>query len=150
MDQYFRANVGAVILNADGMVLALERSDVAGAWQLPQGGLHVDEEPPQAVFREVQEETGLEPSDLTLLGGLPDIVTYELPVELRTGKTGRGQAQYWFFLRLAGGVTPRQPPPPGEFRAWKWMRMRDLVAGAVSFRRAVYQRLADYLEQDFT
>ena len=57
--QYFRAGVGAAIVNRGGLVLALERADIPGAWQLPQGGLKASESPLQAVFREVKEETGL-------------------------------------------------------------------------------------------
>jgi hypothetical protein len=33
--QYFRAGVGAAIINRGGLVLALERADIPGAWQLP-------------------------------------------------------------------------------------------------------------------
>ncbi len=47
--QYFRAGVGAVIINDAGLVLALARTDIPDAWQLPQGGLEADEEPLQAV-----------------------------------------------------------------------------------------------------
>jgi len=39
--QTFRAGVGAIILNTSGQVLALERKDIPGVWQLPQGGLEV-------------------------------------------------------------------------------------------------------------
>ncbi len=38
-EEYFRAGAGAVVINREGLVLALERADIPGAWQLPQGGL---------------------------------------------------------------------------------------------------------------
>lgn len=53
--QYFRAGVGAVILNKEGNVLAIERADTKGAWQLPQGGLEDSEEPIPAAYREVSD-----------------------------------------------------------------------------------------------
>ena len=79
--QTFRAGVGAVILNKDGLVLGLERKDIPGAWQLPQGGLDADESPLEAVKREVLEETGIEASDLELLATAPRWLAYELPEE---------------------------------------------------------------------
>ena len=44
-EEYFRAGAGAVVINDRGLVLALERADIPGAWQLPQGGLDAGEEP---------------------------------------------------------------------------------------------------------
>lgn len=145
--QYFRANVGAVIC-AKGRVLALERSDVANAWQMPQGGLKRGEEPAQAALREIEEETGLPPESLESIGVFPELLAYELPPELRSEKTGRGQVQYWFFFHLTdGAVTPRLPSG-GEFRAWKWMEFPDLVQRTVDFRRPVYGRLLEYFERN--
>ena len=47
--RYFRAGVGAVVLEPNGRVLVLERSDVPGAWQFPQGGLDDGETPPEGM-----------------------------------------------------------------------------------------------------
>jgi putative (di)nucleoside polyphosphate hydrolase len=146
--QYFRANVGAVIC-ARGCVLALERSDVPDAWQMPQGGLKPGEEPAQAVLREVEEETGLPRTSLEPIRSFPELLAYELPPKLRSKKTGRGQVQYWFFFRLNKGVAEPRLPPGGEFRDWKWMKFTDLVKRAVDFRRPVYARLAEYFEREF-
>ena len=41
----FRAGVIIVVEHSDGRVLSCERGDIAGAWQLPQGG--IDEEKPR-------------------------------------------------------------------------------------------------------
>src|ERR1041385_6774904 len=97
----FRAGVGAVILNSANLVLALERLDVPGAWQMPQGGLHVGEDPLDAVTREIVEETGIE-AKLDLMFRVDRLLAYELPPTLRGKKTGRGQVQYWFVFRYAG------------------------------------------------
>ena len=72
--QTFRANVGAIIINGAGLVLALERKEIPGSWQCPQGGLDEGEEPLEAVRREILEETGIKASSLevpadTLSGG---------------------------------------------------------------------------------
>ena len=98
MSQFFRASVGAVIINSQGKVLALERSDTTGAWQFPQGGLEDQEEPLAAALREVQEETGIIPQSLHLLHQHPHLLSYELPPKWRSLRLGRGQTQRWFFF----------------------------------------------------
>ena len=143
--QFFRANVGAVICDEGGRVLAFERADVPGAWQLPQGGLEAGEEPERAVLREVLEETGIEPPGLEPLGRHPTLLAYELPAALRTKKTGRGQVQYWFYFRLAQpGVAPRLAAG-GEFRAWRFCALEALAGETAEFRRPVYAALAAHL-----
>ncbi|MFM7756346.1 MAG: NUDIX domain-containing protein, partial [Actinomycetota bacterium] len=46
--QVFRAGVVLVVRRENGDLLAFERLDVPGAWQLPQGGLDENEEPLEA------------------------------------------------------------------------------------------------------
>lgn len=140
--QFFRANVGAVIVNANGDALALERSDVAGAWQLPQGGLDANEEPLDGVLREIREETGIVREDLALLAESPEWLSYELPPEMRSRRTGRGQTQRWFLFRFTGDEAAIDPSAGGEFSAWRWMPLERLAQLAVSFRQPVYRRLA--------
>ena len=55
----FRAGVVIIVRGLDDRLLAFERGDVPGQWQLPQGGLDVNETPVAAAWRELHEETGL-------------------------------------------------------------------------------------------
>lgn len=142
---FFRAGVGAVIVGRDGRVLAFERADTANAWQFPQGGIDPGEEPEGAVWREVFEETGIPASDLTLLGQHPDLLAYELPPSFRCPKTGRGQVQYWFCFSLKNSAGNIALPPGGEFVAWRWLPLAEVLFVAAPFRRGVYQRLAEWL-----
>ena len=139
--QYFRAGVGAVIVSDAGLVLALERADIPGAWQLPQGGLDADEEPLPAVFREIGEETAIPANALHLLQTSPELLVYELPPAARRENTGRGQAQYWFFFRFHGHDQLIDPLQGGEFRSWKWMAFTSLLESVADFRKPVYLRL---------
>jgi putative (di)nucleoside polyphosphate hydrolase len=139
--EYFRAGAGAIIINGKGMVLALERAGIEGAWQLPQGGLKRGEEPFEAVCREVAEETGINKGDLELLGRAPEPLVYELPNEARSEKTGLGQVQYWFLFRFHGRDSCIDPEKGGEFRAWRWLPFSELIDLTVEFRRPVYRRL---------
>jgi putative (di)nucleoside polyphosphate hydrolase len=144
--KYFRAGVGAVIADSHGRVLALERSDYRGAWQLPQGGLEKRETPLEGVRREIQEETGLPPRALQMVGRYPELLAYELPVTAQSKKTGLGQVQYWFFfvMKKDHATTPR--PPKGEFRAARWIPFSRVVAGTAPFRKPVYRNLQTYFE----
>ena len=144
--QYFRAGVGAIIRNAAGQVLAFERTGNPGAWQLPQGGLEDGEEPLDGIYREIAEETGIRPEALAKIMQYPEPLAYELPLEARSAKTGRGQTQIWFLFEL----TPEASvvlPAGGEFRDWRWMRFDDLAANVVGFRQRIYRRLADWLKE---
>ena len=141
--QYFRAGSGAVIINDRGYVLALERIDIPGAWQMPQGGLDADEEPLQAAYREVAEETGIVQNNLELLDSYPEPLAYELPLNARRKKTGRGQALYWFLFRFTGNENLINAEPGGEFIKWQWMSFQDLLETTVYFRKPVYQKLYD-------
>ena len=55
----YRAGVGMMLLNGDGLVFVGKRIDqVAEAWQMPQGGIDEGEEARAAAKRELVEEVG--------------------------------------------------------------------------------------------
>ena len=54
----YRPNVGIVIANKLGEVFWGKRAR-QDAWQFPQGGIQGGEQPEDALFRELREETGL-------------------------------------------------------------------------------------------
>jgi putative (di)nucleoside polyphosphate hydrolase len=141
--RYFRAGVGAVITDGNGRVLALERSDFRGAWQLPQGGLKRGETAKTGVLREIEEETGIKPAALRLVGKYPELLVYELPPKAQSKKTGMGQVQQWFYfsLRKPADATP---PPEGEFRAAKWVAFDRVVSEVAAFRKPLYRKLRDH------
>jgi putative (di)nucleoside polyphosphate hydrolase len=138
---FFRVGAGAVILNGRGQVLAFERKDVAGAWQLPQGGLEPGESPLEAAYREIDEETGIKKDDLRLLSSEPVLLHYELPPKDRTAKNGRGQINYWFLFSYNGPDTGITLGEKKEFNDWKWTTLEHLAAEVVAFKRSVYEEL---------
>lgn len=156
--QSFRAGVVMVVRREDGAVLACERSDAPGSWQLPQGGVDPGESPVDAAWRELAEETGLTDVDVRLVSELPDWIVYEWPPELRSatrkfGDAVRGQAQKWF---LFGVIPPADGSDDGrdeghahhlrpqvddrEFRSWSWMDPHTLVDAVIEWRRDAYRR----------
>ncbi|HVZ10507.1 RNA pyrophosphohydrolase [Rhodopila sp.] len=146
-DLPYRPNVGAVLFNRDGLVFVARRADMpnaegpAGGWQLPQGGIDEGEDPRQAVFRELEEEIGT--CNAEIIGEHPDWLTYDLPsnlVGIAWRGRYRGQRQRWFAMRFLGGdneIRLDLDPHP-EFDAWRWVRLTELPALAVSFKRSIY------------
>ncbi len=136
---HFRANVVAIVVNDNGRVLAFERSDIPGQWQLPQGGIDRGEVPVEAAWRELEEETGLGREHVDLVDEFPEWTAYEWPTGVR--KNGRmGQVQRWFTFRVKKDDV--EPEPDGvEFSDWKWAKKDWLVDQVVEFRRPTYQRV---------
>ncbi len=152
--QSFRAGVVMIVRREDGAVFVCERADAPGSWQLPQGGVDPGEQPIDAAWRELGEETGLTNEDVRLVSELPDWIAYEWPTGLRPatrkfGESVRGQVQKWF---LFGVIPPADGSDDGhahhlaprvdgrEFRAWSWMDPHLLVDSVIDWRRDSYRR----------
>lgn len=146
-DDFFRANVGVLCLSEAGLVLAFERADRPGSWQMPQGGLHVGETPLEAARRELAEESGMKPeraAALPLLHEHPEWLVYTLPE--RSDFYGLGQTQRWLAFRYPGEPDAIEREidlaRSEEFRAFAWMRLAEVAERTAPFRRAVYAKLA--------
>ncbi len=145
LSEFFRAGVGVVVIDRDGRVLALERSDVPGGWQLPQGGIDPGEEPIHAAARELEEETGIGWSSVEVLGEHPSWLAYELPPSHQSPKTGRGQVHRWFLVRFTGvddDIDLNRSGGGREFSRWRWMPISELSTLTWEIRRPIYRTLA--------
>jgi putative (di)nucleoside polyphosphate hydrolase len=139
--EYFRANVGAAIVDDRGRVLSFERHHGGiGERQLPQGGIMPGEDPKAAMFREVLEETSIPASKLQLIDEIEEWLGYELPERYRNAKTERGQVQKWFLLRFLGRESDISADQK-ELTSWQWITARELIESAAPFRQAVYRRV---------
>ena len=154
-DLPYRPCVGIMVLNADNRVWA-GRPTVTGdseldgssqLWQMPQGGIDKGEDPLEAAYRELYEETGMK--SVSLLADAGRWINYDLPEHLiGIGLKGkfRGQTQRWFAFRFEGAESEIaiNPPPGGhepEFDEWGWKPMRDLPDLIVPFKRKVYEEV---------
>ncbi|HAU92593.1 MAG: RNA pyrophosphohydrolase [Pseudomonadota bacterium] len=141
----FRANVGIVICNKIGQVFWARRYG-QHSWQFPQGGIDEGETVEQAMYRELHEEVGLTPKDVSILSVTRNWVRYKLPKRLiRQGSNPVciGQKQKWFLLQLDcqdKDVDVLKSGHP-EFDDWRWVSYWYPVRNVVSFKRDVYRRV---------
>jgi putative (di)nucleoside polyphosphate hydrolase len=150
----YRPCVGILLFNPKGFVwvgkrlggLELTADDGDKVWQMPQGGVDRGEDPLDAAYRELYEETGIR--SVKLIRESSQWVKYDLPK--KTNATGwrrryRGQTQKWFAFSFEGSEREINIAAPDghdpEFSDWKWVSMTRLPDLVVSFKRDVYEQV---------
>lgn len=141
----FRPNVGIVLANDRGQVLWARRVGGRDAWQFPQGGINRGESPEEALYRELEEEVGLGPDAVEVLGVTRGWLRYRLPRRfVRKGQKPLciGQKQKWFLLRMLAdddAVRLDHNDKP-EFDHWQWVSYWYPLGQVIAFKREVYRR----------
>lgn len=146
----YRPCVGVMLMNAKGAVFVGQRRDrYTEAWQMPQGGVDKGENPREAAYRELWEETGVTADLVEIVTETENWLPYDLPQDL-VGKIWkgkyRGQEQKWYLMRFLGrddqvNIDTAHP----EFSKWRWQDADLLVEKIVPFKREVYvQVLAEF------
>ena len=143
-DLPLRTGVGIVVLNLKNKVFVGKRKDNPfDKWQMPQGGVELNESLLIAMKRELEEETSIK--SIEVLKEFDNWLEYELPKNLLgiiwKGKF-RGQKQKWFISRFIGNddeinINTMQP----EFIQWKWLEINELTAVSVDFKKDVYKEI---------
>jgi putative (di)nucleoside polyphosphate hydrolase len=149
-EQGYRPNVGIILCNRENQVFWARRCGQNG-WQFPQGGINPQETPEQALFRELNEEVGLTPEHVHIMGRTKDWLHYDIPTQFcRSPRSSRfrGQKQIWFLLRFLGreehvrlNVCDRP-----EFDSWRWVEYWSTLEQIVEFKRGVYEQALRELE----
>ena len=103
-----------------------------------------DETELDALYRELQEEVGLDSSHVTLIAKTPKWLRYELPDEhvRRTQKPMCiGQKQVWYLLKLdsSDDEISLDLHDDVEFDDWKWVDYWRPVDEVINFKRDVYE-----------
>ncbi|WP_219462915.1 (deoxy)nucleoside triphosphate pyrophosphohydrolase [Nonomuraea rhizosphaerae] len=118
--------VAAVIVSADGRVLAAQRAEppaLAGGWEFPGGKVDPGEGEIEALVRECREELGVTVSVGARVGGdWPLASGYVLRVWLATVPAGEPEAKEHLALRWLG---------PGEYYDVAWLGADLAVMHAV-------------------
>jgi putative (di)nucleoside polyphosphate hydrolase len=139
----YRPNVGIILVNGRNEVFWGKRIR-EHSWQFPQGGIKRGETPEQAMFRELEEETGLKSEHVKVLGRTREWLRYEVPDHwVRREWRGhyRGQKQIWFLVKLVGRDTDVDLRASGhpEFDAWRWNDYWVPLDSVIEFKREVYR-----------
>ena len=142
----YRSNVGIMMVNEKGYVFVGQRLDNnQNAWQMPQGGIDAGEDPENAAYRELLEETGVKKQDVRFVASSSQWLSYDLPEDLIpilwNGKF-RGQKQKWFLFKFLGedgdiNIATKHP----EFSKWKWISKENLLKEIVPFKKSVYENV---------
>ncbi len=140
----YRLNVGIILTNGSGQLFWARRAG-QNAWQFPQGGIQRNESPEQALFRELREETGLDPQHVEIVGCTRRWLKYQLPQRLirrHCEPLCIGQKQRWYLLQLRTdekNVCLNLSKNP-EFDSWRWVNYWHPLQEVVFFKRKVYER----------
>ena len=145
-----RIGVGIVVLNSNNQVFVGKRKDNPNdKWEMPQGGVDLDEALIDAMMRELHEETSIK--NVKILKELNYWMEYELPKNLIgiiwKGKY-RGQKQKWFVVRFLGEDKEiNLNTNHAEFIDWKWINIDQLPYVIVDFKKHIYSKLVNELKE---
>ncbi len=145
----YRPNVAIVLCNAKNEVFWGKRIK-EHAWQFPQGGIKMGESPEDAMYRELEEETGLLREHVKILGRTKGWLHYHVPshwIKREWRGTYKGQKQIWYLLRLVGrdhDIKLRASTHP-EFDAWRWHDYWVPLENVIEFKRDVYKEALQQL-----
>ena len=149
IDLPLRKGVGVALLNNNNQIFVAKRIDNPNDfWQMPQGGIDKGENPLEAAFRELKEETSIK--SVELVQEVNSEITYLLPDSLLgiiwKGKY-KGQTQKWFIMRFLGSdneINLRTKHP--EFLDWKWIEVDSITEKVVDFKLHVYEQIKKELK----
>lgn len=143
-DYLYRSGVGIMIINAQKQIFVGKRIDNnSDAWQMPQGGIDVNENEDDAMLRELKEETGINANQVRVINKSRGHYYYNLPYKLQKkfwGGKYLGQKQRWYLIEFIGddsavNISTEDP----EFSEWKWVSQKEIVSHIVSFKRELYE-----------
>ena len=146
----YRLNVAMIVLNKDNKVLFCKRRNTEN-WQFPQGGVDENENIESAMFRELNEEVGLERDNVAIKAVSQNLIYYDIPKNIRSRVLGgkfRGQAQKYFLLKLISGDVDLNIENTPEFDKHSWVPFWYPLNQVVDFKKEAYRSaLIDFRNQ---
>lgn len=117
-DSYYRAAIGAFIVDERGMLLVVHKHGYEGKWDIVKGGINVGEQALDALAREIKEELGISKyeiiakSKISLAKFKPDYVQ-------RQDYIGQAWNNYW--VRISSNT--RFDVPNDEIEKITWINI---------------------------
>ena len=137
----YRLNVAMIVLNKDNKVLFCKRRNTEN-WQFPQGGVDENENIESAMFRELNEEVGLERDNVEIKAVSKNLIYYDIPKSIRSRVLGgkfKGQAQKYFLLKLISGDVDLNIENTPEFDKHSWVPFWYPLNQVVDFKKEAYR-----------
>ena len=148
MDESYRDNVAAIIINKDKKVLMCEHAWIDGAWQLPQGGVQEGENEEEAIIRELFEELGSK--KFKIIKKMDYKIKYKFPYYLKEKYRSDGQEQRYYLVYFHGDDSEirfdNQEKP--EFKAFEWVEYSEPPKKVIYFKKLAYLEAFRYFEED--
>ena len=150
-EKLYRPNVAAIIVSPDypkvKRVLIAERSDIAGIWQFPQGGIDKGERSEEALLRELKEEIGTR--KVEVIAKYPKWVSYDFPEHVaKRMKPYSGQKQRYYLVRLKKKAVINLDTEHPEFMDHKFVDLDELMEHISHFKKPVYAEVLDYFKKE--
>ena len=137
----YRLNVAMIVLNKDNKVLFCKRRNTEN-WQFPQGGVDENENIESAMFRELNEEVGLEKDNVEIKAVSQNFIYYDIPKNIQSRVLGgkfKGQAQKYFLLKLISGDVDLNIENTPEFDKYNWVPFWYPLNQVVDFKKEAYR-----------
>ena len=148
----YRLNVAMIVLNKDNKVLFCKRRNTEN-WQFPQGGVDENENIESAMFRELNEEVGLEKNNVEIKAVSQNLIYYDIPKNIRSRVLGgkfKGQAQKYFLLKLISGDVDLNIENTPEFDKHSWVPFWYPLNQVVDFKKEAYRNALIELKNQIT
>lgn len=142
MEKRYRRNVAAIVQRSDGRILIARRSDYPQSWQFPQGGVGKNEDPEEALRREVAEEVSL-PANRYRVTARRSGYRYDFP-DGPDRRGFHGQEQTYFLCLLEEGAEMEVDPARGcgEFTEAAWVETENFPHRLVPpMKQGVYRQV---------
>ena len=137
----YRLNVAMIVLNKENKSLFCKRRNTDN-WQFPQGGVDEDETIESAMFRELNEEVGLNEENVEIKAVSQNLIYYDIPKNIRSRVLGgkfKGQAQKYFLLKLISGEIDLNRENTPEFDKYNWVPFWYPLNQVVDFKKEAYR-----------
>ena len=151
-DVYFRVGVGMVIYKPNRSVCMFQRVNDEGIerpWQFPQGGTEVGESAEDALWREAQEEVGINKNSITKLTQMSDCICYQYGKQTTGPNNLIGRCNYWFFIRVSDDFEINLDDAlEKEFTRYEWVSIDEAALRSQdNFHKNGYLQLATYFKE---